>query len=301
MVYPLLERLKSETIVLADGAWGTQLIQRGLDVNQEPADVWNLRRAEVVAEIAGAYGAHADILTTNTFGANRVRLERFGLGAQLHAINLRGVALARAAERARGIENRPMLIAGAMGPMRGPDQRTPDDGALFDAYQEQSACLAAAGADFILLETMTDLAEACIAVRAVKAVCALEIVCAFAFRAIEPGRFVTWSGEGVETALGTAMESGATITGTNCVPATASILPLIGSMRQFSGAAPLWFKPNAGEPHGEGRDLTYPSPFPRAPLGPMLDALGTGVMGGCCGTTPEDIAVLRRALDQHTG
>lgn len=298
---PLLELLKSKALLVADGAWGTEIIRRGLDTNQEPADLWNLRHAEVVAEIAGGYATHADLLTTNTFGANRARLERFGLGDNLQMINLRGVAIARAAERARAFRDRPMLIAGSMGPMRGPGHGQPDDIALFDYYQEQAACLSAAGVDFILLETMTDLAEARIAVRAVRVACALEIVCSFAFRANEPGQFVTWSGDTVEVALASALESGATLVGANCVPATAAILPLIGTMRRFVGSAPLWLKPNAGEPHGEAGALAYPHPFSRAPLGPMLDALGTGVIGGCCGTTVGDIAVLRREIDQRGG
>lgn len=290
----LLERLKECPVLLADGAWGTALIRRGLDVNREPAELWNTRRADVVAEIVGAYAAHADILTTNTFGANWVRLERFGLEAELRDINARGVAIAR---DARGSRGRPMLIAGAMAPIRGPGWDQPHDGALFDYFQEQAACLAAAGAHFILLETMTDLAETRIAVRAVKAATTLEVVCSFAFRATEPTRFAMWSGHGVETALGAALESGASIVGVNCVPAVATILPLIEAMRHFVGAAPLWLKPNAGEPHDEAGEQTYPHPFSRAIVDPMLQAMGTGVIGGCCGTTTRDIALLRTMID----
>jgi len=300
-VPPLMERLAATPILLADGAWGTQLIQRGLDVNLEPADVWNVRRTEVVAEIAGGYAAHADILTTNTFGANRVRLGHFGLCDDLYNINLRGASISRAAKCERDRQERPMLIAGAMGPVRGPGQSQPDDGVLLDVYQEQAVCLAAAGTDFILLETMTDLAEARIAVRAVRAVTKLEIVCTFAFRTIERDLFTTWSGHSIETALGAALESGASIVGANCFPASPAILTLVGAMRRFAGSAPLWLKPNAGQPYGEGVALTDPNLFSRTPLDPMLDALGTGVIGGCCGTTSEDIALLRRAIDTRVG
>jgi 5-methyltetrahydrofolate--homocysteine methyltransferase len=297
----LMERLKTEALLVADGAWGSQLIEQGLDPTQEPAEAWNLSHATVVTEIARSYAAHADLLTTNTFGANRVRLEHFGRVADCNAINMRAVEIALAALRARGHHDRPMLLGGAMGPMRGPGQTQTDDGLLIEAYQEQAAALAAAGVDFILLETMTDLSEARMAVRAVKAVTHVEIVCSFAFRAVDMGRFTTWSGHLIEAALGEARESGAMLVGANCVPGSPSIVPLIDAMRRIVGTAPLWLKPNAGEPDRRDGVPTYSSPFDRAPLGPMLDALGTGVIGGCCGTTPTDIARLRREIDRRAG
>ncbi len=299
----LMDRLRTESILVADGAWGTELIRRGLDVRQEPADSWNLSQPRAVAEVAAQYAPQADILSTNTFGANRIRLAHFGLEEDIATINAWGVVIAREALQTCQVTERPArLIAGAMGPARGPGRTQPDDDALTEVYREQAAHLAEAGSSFLLLETMTDLSEALIAVKAAQSACALEIVCSFAFRESAPGRFETWSGHSVEDALNSALEAGAAMAGANCVAANASLLPLVSSMRRTMGAHPLWLKPNAGQPRSHSdatghTHLQYPHPLRGAPLSGLCDALGTGVIGGCCGTTPEDIALLRQEMD----
>ncbi len=301
----LMERLRSEALLVADGAWGTELIRRGLDVVREPADSWNLSRSDVVAEVAAQYAPQADILSTNTFGANRIRLAHFGLKENIATINARGVEIAREALRTCRLAEHPEgLIAGAMGPARGPGRTEPDDGALAEVFQEQASHLAEAGSSFLLLETITDLREALIAVKAARSACALEIVCSFAFRESAPGHFETWSGHSVEDALNSALEAGAVMAGANCVAATERRLSLVNRMRHAMGAHPLWLKPNAGQPRSHpnatGRTiLHYPHPLRGARLSALCDALGTGVIGGCCGTTPEDIALLRQEMDRR--
>jgi methionine synthase I (cobalamin-dependent) len=332
---PLLDRLKSTPLLLADGAWGSYFIEQRLDVACEPADAWNLRHPDLVTRLAEEYAATADILTTNTFGANRVRLSRYQLNQKMKKINTRGVAILREVERARRILDRPLLIAGSMGPVRGPNATNPDDHALFDVYQEQAICLAEAGASFLLLETFSDPSETRIAVRAVKSATPLEVVCSFAFRESQPGRYETWSDDSVEAALKTALDEGADMVGANCVPATDALPMLVDTMRRFTGPTPLWLKPNAGTPTGRKagshpprttRDrirafwvrwledavdfieddqwndrfwLHYPHPFSGAPMDRILEALGHGVIGGCCGTSPPDIKRLRQALSHR--
>lgn len=293
----LLEHLSRQNVLLADGAWGSHFISQGIDLGLEPPDAWNLHRTASVARLAAAYAASADILSTNTFGANRVRLGHYGLAHELQAINSRGVNLAHEAFAAQIGLDRPRLVAGAVGPARGPGARQPDDDALFEVFREQVMALAEAGASFILLETMTDLAEARIAVQAARSACPLEVVCSFSFRAATAGHFETWSGDSVEAALDTVLAVGATVVGANCIPATPAILPLLERMRRFSAAAPLWLKPNAGTPDTRDLRLDYPCPLHSAPLDAVLDLLGHGVIGGCCGTTPLDIAHLRRTLE----
>lgn len=317
---PLLDRLKSRPMLLADGAWGSYFIEQRLDVACEPADAWNLRHPDFVARLAEEYAAHADILTTNTFGANRFRLARYGLERQVKAINTRGVVILREVERARRILDRPLLVAGSMGPARGPGVSVPDDHALFDVYQEQATCLAEAGASFLLLETFSEPSEARIALRAAKSATPLEVVCSFAFRESTPGRYETWSGDSVEAALKTALDEGADMVGANCVPATDALPLLVDTMRRYAGHAPLWLKPNAGTPtrekagspilqatgdrvaegpEGDRPLLHYPHPLSGAPMDRILDALGHGAIGGCCGTTPQDIRQLRKTVDRR--
>lgn len=306
----LLQQLRDTPLLLADGAWGSAFIAQGLDVKRECADAWNLRYPDRVAALARAYARYADLITTNTFGANRKRLAGYGLESELAAINGAGVALVRAASGARPNAMPPIRVAGALGPARGPGPGPPDDAALYEIFLEQAGCLVAAGVDCILAETMTSTAEARIAVCAARDAGAAEVVCSFAFRETGPGRFETWSGDAVETALDTALAAGADLTGANCVPATPSLFALVSAMRRFAGSRPLWLKPNAGQP--ERHDATtpngdvaaplwrYPHPFSEAFAGRLLDAVGTGVIGGCCGTTPADIALLRQALERRT-
>lgn len=284
----LMERLAETPLLLADGAWGTQLIAQGLDLDRECAEIWNLRQAHRVARLASAYAVSADTLTTNTFGANRIRLARYGLERDLHRVNERGVAIARGAALTSGRPDGAILVAGAMGPARGPDDTGLSDGVLFDVFTEQAAALAKAGADFLLVETMTDPGEAGIAVRAARAACPLEVVCSFAFRETSPGRYDTWAGHTVAEALQAALEAGAHLVGANCVPATEGLAALLDSMRATTGDGALWLKPNAAPP----TDWT-------AQCVALLDKLGTGVIGGCCGTTTDDIARLRGKLNQR--
>lgn len=306
----LLARLRNTPLLLADGAWGSHFIEAGLDLDPDSADAWNLSHRGIVAALAEDYvQAGVDILTTNTFGANRIRLARIGQESNLHAINQQGVAIAQDAIRNRASGRQPALIAGSIGPARGPGETRPDDAKLSSIFLEQATALVVAGVDFILLETMTDRAEACIAVRAAKAAGAQDVVCSFAFRESTPGSFETWSGDPVETALRAARDAGADVVGANCVPATAAILPLIRGLRRGAGAAPVWLKPNAGTPTKSkvptpGQPLSrysYPHPLKTAPVDTILDALETGIIGGCCGTTPADIAALRATRDHRTG
>lgn len=284
----LMERLAESPRLLADGAWGTELIRRGLDLETDGADCWNLDRPEIVAELARVYARHADLLTTNTFGANRLRLARFNRADRTHEINTRAVALAREAARGWSRIGPPPLVAGAMGPARGSDHTGLSDGVLFDVFAEQAAALAEACADFLLLETMTYPDEARIAVNAARTACPLEVVCCFAFRETSPGRYNTWAGHTVAEALEAALDAGAHLVGANCVPATEGLTTLLDIMRASTGDGPLWLKPNAAPPN----DWT-------AQCVALLDKLGTGVIGGCCGTTPDDIARLRGNLNQR--
>lgn len=325
----LLEQPGESPFLIADGAWGSAFIAQGLDLDREPAEAWNLRHGGRVAELARHYARSADLLTTNTFGANRIRLARFGLEHQLRTINTRGVEIARRAGNRRKADGGPLLIGGAIGPVRGVGAGTPGDAAVAAVYEEQAACLLEAGADFVVVETMCEPAEAAIAIRAARAAGARSVVCTFAFRETTPGTFATWSGASVELALMTAMEAGADITGANCVPASPSLLTLITEMRACAGADPLWLKPNAGEPVKTGPEAVaghaprrtvlsclrrfwqpecpaplwhYPHPLTdEGFIVRILDALGRGVIGGCCGTTPSDITRIRRVLTHRAG
>lgn len=295
----LLDRLRGARIVLADGAWGSNFIAQGLDTARECADLWNLHHPGRVSRLAAAYARSADILTTNTFGASRARLAMAGLETQCEAINTRGVALAREGAALGNPGGPPPLIAGSIGPARDPRNTSVTEATLFTSYREQAALLAEAGADFILVESMTSARDAAIAVEAARAACALEVVCSFAFRAVDGRTYETWCGDSVDAALDTAINAGADVVGANCAPATPSLLNLVETMRGCIGSGPIWLKPNAGQPEQRDGALRYPHPFEATIIEALLDALGHGVFGGCCGAGPAAIALIRDLLNQR--
>ena len=296
MAGPLARLLRDGRLHLADGAWGSNLIAAGLDLATDCADHWNLIRPDAVTELVEAFvGAGAEIITSNTFGGNRMRLTSAGLESRVVDINRRGIVLAR---EAMGPTR---LIAASMGPT-GIKEIGRYAVEIGRAYAEQATVLADVGADFLLLETMTSPEEARIAVDSVKEATALEVVCSFAFTREVGEGFTTWSGASVGEAVLAVRESGVAMVGANCCAADDGLSELLAALHDAARALPLWLKPNAGYPNVQKGHAVYPTPVAALPLpfGTLADG-NVAVIGGCCGTTPEHLKTLAKSVVAWNG
>lgn len=287
-----LARLSQPGILIADGATGTMLQKAGLPAGMAP-ELWNLENPAAVRALYQAYlDAGSDIILTNTFGGNHLRLERHELSERVHEINLIAAKLAR---QAAGEER---LVFGDMGPLGqllkpyGPIEA---DWAV-GFFAEQAAGLADGAVDAILIETMSDLNEAKAAVRGVrKAIPDMPIVVSFSFDT--HGR--TMMGIKPADAARQMWDLGVAVVGANCGRTLSETLAAIQAMRAALPDARLLAKPNAGLPRTDGGNLVYDvTPEVMAEYALQFAQVGVSVFGGCCGSTPEHIAAAARALRQ---
>jgi len=278
-----LSFLESE-ILVCDGAIGTMLQKSGLPPGSCPEE-WNLSHPEVVKSIHQAYvKAGANIITTNTFGGNRISLSRYGLIGELEKINGIAVKLAKEA----GGEK--CFVAGSMGPtgkFLEPFGEISFDEAL-EVYKEQAKALVKAGVDILIIETMVDLQEIRAAVIAAKMVTDLPVIAQMGFT--KEGRTVT--GTDPLTAV-TVLESlRAEVVGANCMTGPEEMLPIIEEMAKYSHGF-LIAQPNGGMPQLLSGETVYPaSPELIAEYGEKFVEVGVNIVGSCCGTTPDHTRAL---------
>ena len=279
--------------LVLDGGMGTQLQLIGLPVGHHP-DLWNLTNPEKVGQVAAAYcAAGSDIILTNTFGANRFLLARHDAADKVAEVNKRGVEIAKKAAAESG---RDVLVFASMGPtgvilMMG--QETPE--ALREAFQAQAEAMAAGGADGIVIETMSDIAEIKLAIEAAKST-GLPVAASMTFDSGKK-KDRTMMGVAPEQAVAAMTEAGADIIGSNCGQGIDAFLPICQRYRAASDL-PVWMKGNAGLPQVAGEKVIYnqtPEGFAAASKA-LLDE-GVSFLGGCCGTTPEYIKEIRKLVD----
>ncbi len=277
-----------ERVLVCDGAVGTMLYAKGVFINR-CFDGLNLTQPELVAEVHQEYlRAGADLIETNTFGANRVKLGGFGLGDQTRAINEQGARIARQAARDQA------WVAGAMGPLGvriEPWGKTGVDEAR-EFFREQAEGLLAGGVDVFVLETFRDLNEIGAAIHAVRSLCDLPIVAQMTTE--EDGHSL--DGTPPER-FGPELERlGASVIGVNCSVGPAPMLETIERLSKVT-ELPLAAQPNAGKPRDiEGRNIYLCSPEYMASYARRFIAHGVRLVGGCCGTTPEHIRQIRIAV-----
>jgi 5-methyltetrahydrofolate--homocysteine methyltransferase len=292
-VEPLLARLAAGDRLVADGAMGTLLLSRALAPGLAPETI-ALERPAVLEDIARRYlEAGADILETDTFGGSPLKLALHGLEAETEVINRAAVAAARRAAGDRA------YIAGSCGPsgrLLTPFGDTSPD-AMSDSFHRQMAALIGAGVDCICVETMTDLAEAQLAVRAAKNVApAIPVLATMTFDATPRGYF-TIMGVTVAAAAQGLAEAGADVVGSNCGNGVEHMVAIAREFRRHT-ALPLLIQPNAGLPRMEGDVTVYDeTPAFMADKARGLLEAGVAIVGGCCGTTPAHIAALRALVD----
>ncbi|MHB1034582.1 MAG: homocysteine S-methyltransferase family protein [Pirellulales bacterium] len=286
---PLIEQLVAEAPIVTDGAWGTQLQNRGLEPGACP-DAWNLLYPERVEEVARAYvEAGSQVILTNTFGANRFVLAQHELADQVTAINRAGVEISR---RATGGRARVFASLGPSGVMLMMGTVTVEE--LQAAFAEQVEAMADGGADGIVLETMSDLAEAKAAVAAARET-GLPVVACMVFDSGKD-RDRTLMGTTPEQAAEELTAAGADVIGANCGRGIAGYIAICERLKKATDR-PIWIKANAGLPEVlDGRVVYGTSPGEFAAHAPALVQAGATFVGGCCGTSPAFIKAVRGAV-----
>jgi methionine synthase I (cobalamin-dependent) len=283
------ELLEAGSPVITDGAWGTQLQERGLQPGECP-DLWNFTHPELVEEVARAYvDAGSRVILTNTFRSNRLTLAGHGLGEKAAELNRAGAAISR---RAAGSAVRVFASIGPTGKMLMTGETTVEE--LGAVFLEQARALAEGGADALLLETMSDLAEARAAIQAARET-GLPVVASVVFDSGR-NRDRTMMGATPEQAARELTEAGADVVGANCGRGIAGYVPICRRLRDATDR-PVWIKANAGLPElVEGRTVYRMTPEEFASHLPALVEAGASFVGGCCGTGPEFIRLLTRRL-----
>lgn len=289
----ICEHVREKNLLVADGGWGTMLMAAGLQTGECP-EKWNLERPEVVREVGRAYaGAGAELLTTNSFGGSRLKLAQYGLEERAAEINETAAALSR---EAAGDAAHVMASIGPTGKFLMMGDVTEEE--LYEAFREQAQALERGGADAALVETMSDIAEAACAVRAVKDHTGLEIICTFTYSSESDGVHRTMMGVSPAEMARAILDAGATVIGANCSFGPKEMVPVVGELRAAAPDVPILVNPNAGQPVNTEEGVVYPE----TPEGfaaytePFFNA-GANIVGGCCGTTPEHIKAVRAKAD----
>ena len=289
MRIPILERLASGDVLIADGATGTMLQAAGLPVGM-PGEAWVLERPEEIVKLHRAYiEAGSQLILTTTFGGTWTRLKKAGLDAQVAGINR------RAAELARQVAGDDLYVGGDIGPtgeMMAPIGPLAYRAAV-ELFAEQAQALAAGGVDCIYIETMSDLNEAKAAIEGAWQACDLPVFCTFSFDT--HGR--TSMGVSPTQSAQAMAALGVPAIGANCGHAPEEVLEFLPLMRQAAPDAYLIAKPNAGIPHMVKRQVVYDAtPERMAELACRYVELGARIVGACCGSSPAHIAAIREAV-----
>lgn len=287
----LLDRLKRGDLLISDGATGTYLQGHGLESGGCPEE-FNSAHPKVVQGMARDYfDAGSDLVLTNSFGANSFMLKKYGHGHRVPELNQ------LAAQHARSQAPPGRYVLGSIGPTGefleplGPVS----EAEMLDAFAEQAMALEEGGADGVVIETMTALEEATLAIKAVKDYTKLIVMCTMTF---DPGPrgFFTMMGVTPTLAVQQLLDAGADVVGANCGNGIDVMVRVAEEMRQATDGY-LLLHSNAGIPQYSNGEIIYPeSPEFMAQRFKTLADLGINILGGCCGTGPEHIQALSLAL-----
>ena len=279
-------------IQIFDGAIGTMLQNAGMKPGDCP-ELLNVTNPELVQKVHRAYfEAGSDIIETNTFGASKIKLAEYGLSDRMEEINRAAVQNVKIASGGK------VKVAGAMGPTGGFIQPLGelDFDDVYQNYLEQAKVLAAAGADYILIETCIEIQEMRAALLAAKDACNLPVICQLSFS--EDGRTVTGTDPQSAAIILSAM--GADVIGANCSLGPEQLVPIVRELAE-NCSCPISIQPNAGMPHlVDGKTVFPMMPEDFGKWAPELVKAGATFIGGCCGTTPEHIRAIKKALEGVT-
>ena len=287
------ELLAGPRVLLADGATGTNYQAMGLEPGVAPEE-WVLDAPERVMELHRRFAeAGSDLVLTCTFGATGIRLADGPLAGRAREVNV------RAAELAREAVGETLLVAGSLGPTGKLVEPYGDltQEAAVDAYAEQARALDDGGVDLLVLETFFALEEALWAIDGVTGATELPLVASFSF---DQGTR-TMMGVSAADVVAAVVPLGVAAVGANCGRSLADTDALVAELLEAAPAVPLWIKPNAGVPHVVGDEVVYEAgPDELAAHVRRYADAGARVVGGCCGSTPEHVAAIARALGRPT-
>ncbi len=281
---PSILDLIKDRIVILDGAMGSMLIDEGLPAGC-PSEKWNIEHPEIIQKIQKSYfDAGSDAVLTNTFGGSRMKLSALKHGDKVEEYNIAAV------DNARNVCPEDKFIAGDIGPsgVFFPPVGFAKEEDLFENFYEQAKILAKNRIDFFFIETMMDLKEAEIAVKAARKASNLPIIASITYQKTKRG-FFTVMGNSVTDCSSRLIEAGANIIGANCTITSEEMVELVPILKQET-SLPISVKPNAGKPELRGAKTYYPT----TPEDFAVDIMkmiqeGASIVGGCCGTDQEFI------------
>jgi 5-methyltetrahydrofolate--homocysteine methyltransferase len=279
------DEVRSGHFLVSDGAWGTFLHKKGLKSVECP-ESWNITRPEDVMDIASSYIlAGADMIETNSFGGNRYKLKRYGYDDKTREIN---EAAAQISRKAAGDEKHVLGSVGPTGIILMMGETSAEE--LYEIFREQAMALEKGGADAIIIETMSDLEEAVIAVKAAKENTRCEVICTMTFEKTVNGEYKTMMGISPSEIPLKLKLAGADIIGSNCGNGTKAMIEITKELRSVTTEIPIMIQGNAGMPkYLNGQTVFQETPEDTASYVPDLIKAGANIIGGCCGTTPEHI------------
>ena len=286
--------LTQKKILVGDGAWGTLLQQAGLKAGDCP-EKWNIEKRDVVLQTARSYAELGiDLLESNSFGGSSFKLEPFGLAPRAYVLNR------TAAEISVEARQEGQIVMASMGPtgkilMMG--EISEDQ--IYEAFAEQARGLEDGGADAVILETMTDMDEARVAIRAVRENTQLELVCSFTFSKTATGEYRTMMGLSPTRVAEELISLEIPIIGVNCGSGLGDMIPVLDEMSAVDRNIPLLVNANAGMPEiKDGKTVYADSPEKMASLVKEVVSSGARIIGGCCGTTPDHIRAMIHEIDR---
>jgi 5-methyltetrahydrofolate--homocysteine methyltransferase len=288
----IIDKLHQNNILLSDGAWGTFLQAKGLKAGECP-ELWNITNRGDVFDIAKSYlQAGSDIIETNSFGGTVFKLSQYGLGDRVSEINQSAAAISR---EAAGYDKH---VAGSVGPtgkMLLMGDVTEQE--LYDAFREQSVALENGGADIIIIETMSAIDEASLAVKAARENTKCTVIVTMTFSKTPKGEYRTMMGVSPEEMVISMKEAGAHIIGSNCGNGIEDMIGIVKAIKAADNKIPVMIQANAGVPELiEGKTVFRETPEMMASFVPELIKAGVNIIGGCCGTTPDHIRSIGKVL-----
>lgn len=289
----ILNEIRRGAVLVSDGAWGTFLHQKGLKPGECPEE-WNISHTADVFAIAQSYiEAGADMIETNSFGGSRIKLADYGLENRAFELNKSAAEISR---KAAGDECFVLGSVGPTGKMLIMEDVT--EAELYEAFKEQSMALEAGGADAIMIETMTDLDEARIAVKAARENTSCEVLCTMTFDKIPGVGYRTMMGISPSEMTTVLVEAGASVVGANCGNGIADMIDIVKEIRLINSTIPILIHANAGKPVYIDGATSFPeNPEDMACRVPEIIDAGANIIGGCCGTTPSHIRKIREVVN----